>query len=171
MQEERSFGESNTGSGLGQTGGSGSDVSGGLGATSGSTGGLGNSTLGSAGTAASSTSETTGNRLGGLSDLKDTLGNLESRADEFIEQAASQLENAAERLGTIADKVPQKGVGTRAGALGHSTADTLESVARFLRNNDTATLQRELGGLVSNRPLSMLLLAVGAGFVAGKVLR
>jgi hypothetical protein len=71
----------------------------------------------------------------------------------------------------MAERVPQKGVGTRAGALGHSAADTLETVARFLRDNDVATLQRELGGMVSSRPLSMLLLAVGAGFVAGKVLR
>ena len=74
-------------------------------------------------------------------------------------------------LDSVAGLIPKKGVGERANQYGHTAADTLESIARYLRDNDSTTLQRELGGLVANRPLSMLLLAVGAGFVAGKVLR
>ena len=109
-------------------------------------------------------SGTGGRHAGGLDDL-------EKRADRAMDEAAETLESAAERIDRLSDRIPQKGVGNRAGALGHSTADTLESLARFLRDNDVAGLQRDLGRLVSGRPLSMLLLAVGAGFVAGKVLR
>jgi hypothetical protein len=97
--------------------------------------------------------------------------NLEQRADEAMNDAAETLQAAADRLEGIAERIPRKGIGVRAGAAGESTADTLESIARFLRDNDAAGLQRDLGRLVSGRPLSMLLLAVGAGFVAGKVLR
>lgn len=97
--------------------------------------------------------------------------NLEQRADEAMNDAAETLQAAADRLEGIAERIPRKGIGARAGAAGESTADTLESIARFLRDNDAAGLQRDLGRLVSGRPLSMLLLAVGAGFVAGKVLR
>jgi hypothetical protein len=105
-----------------------------------------------------------GGRTGGIEDL-------EERADHALEAAAETLEHAAERIERLADRIPRKGVGNRAGAFGHSTADTLESVARFLRDNDAASLQRDLGRLVSARPLSMLLIAVGAGFVVGKILR
>jgi hypothetical protein len=105
-----------------------------------------------------------GRRVEGVDDLQE-------RADRAMDEAAETLESAAERIDRLSDRIPQKGVGNRAGALGHSTADTLESLARFLRDNDVAGLQRDLGRLVSGRPLSMLLLAVGAGFVAGKVLR
>jgi hypothetical protein len=99
------------------------------------------------------------------------MEDLQERADRAMDEAAERLAGAAERLDRLAERIPQKGVGTRAGHLGHSTADTLESVARFLRDNDVAGLQRDFGRLVSGRPLSMLLLAVAAGFVTGKVLR
>jgi hypothetical protein len=62
-------------------------------------------------------------------------------------------------------------VGARAGGLAAGAADTLESVARFLRDNDAETLQVELGRILRQRPVSLVLLALGAGFVAGKVLR
>jgi len=101
---------------------------------------------------------------GGLDQLKD-------RADDMMEQAADRLEEVAEKVDSVAGLIPKKGIGEQANNYGHTAADTLESVARWLRDNDTATLTRELGGLVANRPLSMMLLAVGAGFVAGKVLR
>ncbi|HEU0301188.1 MAG TPA: hypothetical protein VFR37_17110 [Longimicrobium sp.] len=179
MQDEQNFGAGSggttggTGSGLGSTGSGLSGSTGGSTGLGGSTSSLGGTTTGgtTTGSTTEATTSTSTSRLGGMGELKETLSGLETRADEVREQAAERLETAAERLGEIADRVPQKGVGNRAGAMGHSAADTLESVARFLRDNDVASLQRDLGGLVSQRPLSMLLLAVGAGFVAGKVLR
>lgn len=157
MQEERNYGTA----GGGTTGGTGS----GLGSTgtglSGSTGtgsGLGSTTAGGTDTLSGAS------RVGGLDELQE-------RADNLMDQAAEQLETVAEKVDSVAGLIPKKGLGERANTYGHTAADTLESIARFLRDNDVSTLQRELGGLVATRPLSMLLLAVGAGFVAGKALR
>jgi hypothetical protein len=163
MQDDRNFGGGSTGgtgSGLGSTG---SGLSGSTSGLSGSTGGLGST----GGTSAS----TSGLSGGGTATVADGLDHLKGRADDMMDQAAERLEQVAERVESVAGLIPKKGVGQQANAYGHTAADTLESVARWLRDNDTATLQRELGGLVANRPLSMALLAVAAGFVAGKVLR
>lgn len=149
MQDERNFGTAG-----GSTGGTGS----GLGS---SASGLSGSTGGSPSTGA------TGSTSGGTA----TLDELKERADGLMDTAAEKLEEVAEKVDSVAGLIPKKGVGQHANSYGHTAADTLESVARWLRDNDTVTLQRELGGLVANRPLSMVLLAVGAGFVAGKVLR
>jgi hypothetical protein len=133
----------------------------------GGTGGLGGGTgAGGAAGAAGTTRGTAGagNRTGGMEELG-------RRADEAMDEAAETLAGAAERIDRLSDRIPRRGVGNRAGEMGHSAADALESVARFLRDNDVEGLQRDLGRLVSGRPLSMLLLAVAAGFVAGKVLR
>lgn len=156
MQDERNSGTGGagtggTGSGLGASGGSTSSTAG---TGAGSTGGLGASSGGGAATATASGFDA-----------------LQERADEMMDQAAERLEEVAEKVDSVAGLIPKKGLGAQANTYGHTAADTLESVARWLRDNDTATLQRELGGLVATRPLSMLLLAVGAGFVAGKVLR
>ncbi|HEX6042646.1 hypothetical protein [Longimicrobium sp.] len=162
MQDERNFGTA--GSGTGGTGsGLGSSASGFSGSTGGSTSGMGTGSTSSMG-ATGSTGSTSG---GGTA----TLDELKQRADGLMDTAAEKLEEVAEKVDSVAGLIPKKGVGGQANAYGHTAADTLESVARWLRDNDTATLQRELGGLVANRPLSMVLLAVGAGFVAGKVLR
>lgn len=158
MQDERNYGAAGgstggTGSGLG------SSASGLSGSTGGSTGGV------SGGRSAS------GGTNGGTATLADGLDQLKGRADDMLGQAAEKLEQVAEKVESAAGLIPKKGIGQQAGQYGHTAADTLDSVARWLRDNDTAALQRELGGLVANRPLSMMLLAVGAGFVAGKVLR
>jgi hypothetical protein len=156
MQDERNVGTAGgattggTGSGLGSTGTGSTGTGSGLGSTGTGTGGT--ETLAGA------------NRVGGLEELQE-------RADNLMDQAAEQLETVAEKVDSVAGLIPKKGLGERANTYGHTAADTLESVARFLRDNDVNTLQRELGGLVATRPLSMLLLAVGAGFVAGKALR
>jgi hypothetical protein len=168
MQEERNYGTAGggatggTGSGLGSTGSSLSGSTGtgsGLGST-----GSGTATGGLGATGGTGTLSGGANRVGGLDELQE-------RADNLMDQAAEQLETVAEKVDSVAGLIPKKGLGERANTYGHTAADTLESVARFLRDNDVTTLQRELGGLVATRPLSMLLLAVGAGFVAGKALR
>ena len=162
MQEDRNYGTAGggttggTGSGLGSTGS-------GLGST-GTTGGTGTGGMGATGGTGTDTLAGGTNRVGGLDELQE-------RADNLMDQAAEQLETVAEKMDSVAGLIPKKGLGERANTYGHTAADTLESVARFLRDNDVSTLQRELGGLVATRPLGMLLLAVGAGFVAGKALR
>src|SRR5688572_15033646 len=158
MQEDRNYGTA----GGGTTGGTGS----GLGSTAsgGGLGSTGGSTAGTTGGTGGTDTLAGANRVGGLEELQE-------RADNLMDQAAEQLETVAEKVDSVAGLIPKKGLGERANTYGHTAADTLESVARFLRGNDVSTLQHELGGLVATRPLSMLLLAVGAGFVAGKALR
>ena len=157
MQDDRNYGTPGGGAG-GAGGGPGSTGGRPSGTSTGSGAGMGGGTAGASGGTA------TGNRLGGVEQLQE-------RADGMMEGAAERLEHVADRIDTVAEMIPKKGVGQKANDYGHTAADTLESVARWLRDNDTATLQRELGGLVANRPLSMLLLAVGVGYVTGKVLR
>jgi hypothetical protein len=155
MQDERNYGAAG-----GSTGGTGSGLGSSASGLSGSTGGTTSSVGGSTGASSAGTATL----AGGLDQLKE-------RADGMMDQAAERLETVAEKVESAAGLIPKKGIGEQAGQYGHTAADTLDSIARWLRDNDTATLQRELGGLVANRPLSMMLLAVGAGFVAGKVLR
>jgi hypothetical protein len=96
---------------------------------------------------------------------------VQDRADEMLDQAAERLEQVAEQIDNMADRVPNRGVGARAGTLGHSAADTIEALARFFRDNDVETLERDLGRIVAARPVSTLAAACVAGFVVGKVLR
>ncbi|HEX8431661.1 MAG TPA: hypothetical protein VF625_10245 [Longimicrobium sp.] len=148
----------------GSTGGQGSSAGGGAQA-GGSTGGA------QAGGSAGGDAEA--NRLGGIGggSLQDTLGQLEERADQVLDQAAEQLENVAHRIDDLADRVPDKGMGARAGTLGHSAADAIEALARFFRDNDVDTLERDLGRIVAQRPVTTVAAAAVAGFVVGKVLR
>jgi ElaB/YqjD/DUF883 family membrane-anchored ribosome-binding protein len=103
--------------------------------------------------------------------LADTLQELQGRADGLMDDAADQLEDVAERIDSLADRVPNKGLGAKAQGVASGAADTLESVARFLRDNDVNTLQRDLGRIVSDHPLQALVAAVGAGFIVGKLIR
>ncbi len=163
MQDERNAGTAGGGTTGGSGGGLGSAGSG----LSGSRSGLGSTGGSAAGMGAPGGTETMaggGNRVGGLDELQE-------RADTLMDQAAEQLETVAEKVDSMAGLIPKKGIGERANSYGHTAADTLESIARYLRDNDVNSLQREMGGLVGTRPLTMLLLAVGAGFVAGKMLR
>jgi hypothetical protein len=137
----------------------------------GSTGAAGASGTGTAGGATGGLGGSSSGGGGGTATLAGGLDQLKDRADDMMDQAAEKLEEVAEKVDSVAGLIPKKGIGAQANNYGHTAADTLETVSRWLRDNDTATLQRELGGLVANRPLSMMLLAVGAGFVAGKVLR
>jgi hypothetical protein len=124
------------------------------------------------GRSAEGTSTGTTNRLGGSGGgLADTLQDLQERADDLMDQAADQLDGVAQRIDELADRAPESGLAARAGGLASGAADTLESVARFLRDNDVDTLQSDLGRIVSRHPVQAVLAAIGAGFVVGKILR
>ena len=88
-----------------------------------------------------------------------------------MDEAAEQLEDVAERIDSLAERVPNKGLGAKAQGMASGAADTLESVARFLRDNDVNTLQSDLGRIVSQHPLQALVAAVGAGYIVGKLIR
>jgi ElaB/YqjD/DUF883 family membrane-anchored ribosome-binding protein len=100
-------------------------------------------------------------------------GRIEDRANELKDRAAGSLEDTAQRIDDLADRHLDGGQGVRAqaGNLAHSTADTFESAARYLRSNDMGALQSDLERQVRRHPMQTLLVAVAAGWVAGKILR
>ena len=108
---------------------------------------------------------------------REKMGALGSRAEtkinEGMQQAADRIEDVAERIDRMADERMGDGSGARAraGEMAHSTADTLESVARYLRENDAQELRADLERQVREKPVQTLLVGVAAGWVAGKILR
>ncbi|HEX7239096.1 MAG TPA: hypothetical protein VF263_02430, partial [Longimicrobiaceae bacterium] len=135
--------------------------------------GMGGASAGSANTpdfggSGTSTESTGGNRLGGA------LGQVEERANDALSRGADVLESAAQRLSGLAGQGGQGGQGGamgRAGDLASQAAGTMESTARYLRDNDVRALQGDLERMTREKPLQTLLVAVAAGWVLGKILR
>lgn len=106
-------------------------------------------------------------------------GSTGGRAEQFTERANQGMRQAADRLDTVAGRIDRMaderlgGSGNRAkaGDLAHSAADTMESVASYLRNHDVQGLQQDLERQVRERPLQTLLIGVAAGWIVGKILR
>lgn len=98
---------------------------------------------------------------------------VQDRVSQGMERAASGLETAARKLDDMANRQGMGATGTKAKAvnLAHGTADTMESVSRYLRSNDAADLQRDMERQVRENPLQTLLVGVAAGWLIGKILR
>lgn len=108
---------------------------------------------------------------------REKMGALGSRAEtkinEGMQQAADHIEDAAERIDRLADERlgDASGARAKAGEMAHSTADTLESVASYLRENDAQELRADLERQVRAKPMQTLMIGVAAGWMAGKILR
>ncbi len=96
---------------------------------------------------------------------------MEERANDALNRGADVLESAAQRLGGLAGQGGQGGAMGRAGDLASQAAGTMESTARYLRDNDVRALQGDLERMTREKPLQTLLVAVAAGWVLGKILR
>nr|WP_251036681.1 hypothetical protein [Arthrobacter sp. ISL-28] len=93
------------------------------------------------------------------SDLTDQAGAQQQKAAEGIRTISSQLR-------TMADAPDQQGV---ASDLVHQAADRSESVASWLENRDPGSLLDEVKTFARQRPGTFLLLAAGAGLLAGRL--
>ena len=93
------------------------------------------------------------------SDLTDQAGTQQAKAAEGIRTISSQLR-------TMADAPDQQGV---AADLIRQAADRSESVASWLDNRDPGSLLNEVKSFARQRPGTFLLLAAGAGLVAGRL--
>ena len=157
---------------------------GGLGGSSGGFGGAGQGAGSATGTRPSGAGQTgagqTGGGQGGASQsggsqggIGGALGTAQDKVNQGMRQAADGLESAAQRLDSAIDGRMGNATGrmAQAGQLGHSFADTMESVAGYLRNNDVDGLRRDLERQMRERPLQTLLVGVAAGWLAGKILR
>lgn len=105
--------------------------------------------------------------------LSGIAARAETRINEGLQQAADRLEDAAERLDRLAGEnmAEASGMRGRAGGVAHDVADTIESVARYLRDHDARGLQSDLERQVRQQPVQMLLVGIATGWVAGKILR
>lgn len=62
-------------------------------------------------------------------------------------------------------------IGARAGSMAHDLADSLESAARYLRSGDFASMRTDIEQGIRKHPMRAALIAVGTGFVLGRILR
>lgn len=110
---------------------------------------------------------------GGAGNVSGRMEEIRTQAEKGMKQAADRLDTLAQRIDSTADQRLAGATGTRAraGELAHGLADTMESVAGYLRNNDVGSLQRDLEREVRERPVQTLLIGVAAGWVVGKILR
>lgn len=93
------------------------------------------------------------------SDLTSQAGTQQQKAAEGIRTISSQLR-------TMADAPDQQGV---ASDLIHQAADRSESVATWLENRDPGSVLEEVKSFARQRPGTFLLIAAGAGLLAGRL--
>jgi len=127
------------------------------------------------GAAGGGTATTTGQRAG--ESTQERASGMMDRAEEKLtqgmRQAGDRIDSLAQRLDEVAEQrlSGAQGPQARVGQAAHSVADTMDSVANYLRNNDAQALRGDLERQMRERPLQTLLVAVAAGWVVGKVLR
>jgi len=95
-----------------------------------------------------------------------TADTASERASGVGHWAASKLDSAAAKMHETADSGSQ-----RVSGIGHSAADAIQSTASFLREHDTRKIVGGFEDLIRKYPTKSLLIAVAAGFVAGRALR
>lgn len=93
--------------------------------------------------------------------------------DEMRMQVGSGLDRAASAVDHAGDWVESRDgrVGSRVGHAAHGIADSLEDAADYVRTSDFSTMRHDILREVEQHPLRMALLAMGAGFAVGRLLR
>jgi len=89
------------------------------------------------------------------------------------ETAGSGLESAAAAMDRAGSWVETKdGVpAAKAGSFAHSAADRLENAATYVRTHEMREFRRDLERQIDLHPLRSTLIALGAGFIVGQILR
>ena len=101
------------------------------------------------------------------------LGLLQQARTDLTDQAGTQQQRAAEgirsissQLSTMADASDQPGVATD---LVRQAAERSRSVATWLENRDPGSLLEEVKSFARQRPGTFLMVAAGAGLLAGRL--
>jgi ElaB/YqjD/DUF883 family membrane-anchored ribosome-binding protein len=93
-------------------------------------------------------------------------------AHRGFEQFADRLDDVAERIDRLAsDRLGGSGTRERAADAAHSTAGWIAGVSDYLREADLDELRSELEDQVRRNPLRSVLIAVGAGWLLGRIIR
>ncbi|MFF1830036.1 hypothetical protein [Paenarthrobacter sp. NPDC058040] len=92
---------------------------------------------------------------------------------ELTEQAATQQQRVAEGLRSISDELSTMANASQDGGVAtdlvQQAADRSSSVAHWLENRDPGSLLDEVKGFARRKPGTFLLLAAGAGVLAGRL--
>ena len=95
------------------------------------------------------------------------------RIEKGMREIAERIQIAAEHLDDLAsDRLDgAEGPLGRAGTVAHDVAARMESVAEYLYTNDVHGVRRSVERQVRAKPLQSVLVALAAGWLAGKILR
>lgn len=93
---------------------------------------------------------------------------LSSQASTQQARAATGLHSVGDQLKAMATSSDQPGVATD---LAHQAADKVHQVAGWLENKEPADLLEEVRSYARRRPGMFLAIALGAGLVAGRLVR
>lgn len=93
-------------------------------------------------------------------------------ANRGFEHFADRLDEVAERIDRLAsDRLRGTGGGERAADAAQSTAGWIAGVSDYMRETDLDNLRSDLESEVRRRPLRSVLIAIGAGWLLGKIIR
>lgn len=84
---------------------------------------------------------------------------------------ADRLDEVAERIDRLASEQLDDGPGERAGDAAHLTAGWITEISEYLRQADIDAVRADLEHQVRAKPLRSILLAAGAGWMVGRILR
>ena len=85
------------------------------------------------------------------------------------EQLDSQRQPMADTLNRTASTLHSQS--DKAAAMGHTAADKLETTAEYLRQNDMKAMMSDVNDLARKYPTQTLAVAVGVGFLLGRLFR
>lgn len=86
-----------------------------------------------------------------------------------VDQIDSQREPVANTLTRTANALHSQG--ENAASVAHGTADKLESTAKYLREHDLKAMMTDIQGFTKRYPGQTLAVAVGLGFLLGRLFR
>ena len=126
--------------------------------------------------------ESMGRADGGVYDAEDdepairsrrAAGGPRERINEAMFDMADRVQMVADRLGEVAGERfdDADGAAGRAGALVHGVVERLDGIAEYLRTNDVDSVRDGIERQVRDKPIHSVLLAVAAGWLAGKIIR
>jgi ElaB/YqjD/DUF883 family membrane-anchored ribosome-binding protein len=124
----------------------------------------------------------------------DEHGSTGERIDEGIERVSDAVESGKERvagamesgrnrvagqLESLGDRIEERardmedagGIQRRAGHVALRASDALDTSAEYIRSHDAAEMRDDLERAIRDRPLFSVGVAVGAGFLIGRLLR
>lgn len=116
-----------------------------------------------------------GDSTGGFQDPGTGHGGVRERASEAVDRGKDRVASGAEKLGERlherATEMEHKGgvVGRAAGPV-HRAGETIEEAGEYVRTHDMADMRSDLANQIRAHPLRSVGIALGAGFIIGRIL-